>query len=351
MRMRERMLAVVRGEEADRVPFAQYTGLGAPDEEIWREIGRDNMGIIVWTSIHHVARPNCRWVEEDIVRDGLRGKHTTLQTPRGSLTSVRLFEPALNTGSIREHFVKEPEDYEVLLAFLRDGNVVENKGAVEEAWRRAGEDGLAVVVLDRTPFQQLWVEWVNIEDLCLHLVDGPDRVQACMDEMIRIHRQAFEIAARTPMEMINFPDNITAPIIGERYFREYCVPLYRELADMLADRGVPVCVHMDGDLKPLWAAIGESGVRALDSLTPPPDNDTSAADAVRLWPEMRVFLNFPSSVHLAPPEKIYAAAMEILEQAGHSGRLAIQISENVPPGGWRKSYPEIVRAILDFGKP
>ena len=40
-----------------------------------------------------------------------------------------------------------------------------------------------------------------------------------------------------------------------------------------------------------------------------------------------------------------------LQQAGHTGRLQIQISENVPPGGWRKSYPEIVRAIRDFGKP
>ena len=70
-----------------------------------------------------------------------------------------------------------------------------------------------------------------------------------------------------------------------------------------------------------------------------------------MWPEMRLMMNFPSSVHLQEPKKIYQRAMEILEEAGHSGRLQIQISENVPPGVWRKSYPEIVRAIRDFGKP
>jgi hypothetical protein len=43
--------------------------------------------------------------------------------------------------------------------------------------------------------------------------------------------------------------------------------------------------------------------------------------------------------------------MEILSEAGHTGRLQIQISENVPPGVWRTSYPEIVRAIRNFGKP
>jgi hypothetical protein len=105
---------------------------------------------------------------------------------------------------------------------------------------------------------------------------------------------------------------------------------------------------MDGDLKPLWKAIGESGLRGIDSFSPPPDNDTSPADALREWPEMRLFLNFPSSVHAAEPARVYEAAMDILHQAGASGRLEIQISENVPPGVWRSSYPQIVRAIHDF---
>ena len=43
--------------------------------------------------------------------------------------------------------------------------------------------------------------------------------------------------------------------------------------------------------------------------------------------------------------------MDFLEQAGHSGRFQIQISENVPPFAWQQSYPEIVRAIRDFGPP
>jgi len=106
--------------------------------------------------------------------------------------------------------------------------------------------------------------------------------------------------------------------------------------------------HMDGDLKPLWGAIGESGLRGIDSFSPPPDNDTSAAEALAMWPDMRLFMNFPSSIHLAEPQRIYEVTMDILEQTRGTGRLQIQISENVPPGVWRTSYPEIVRAIRDF---
>ena len=36
-------------------------------------------------------------------------------------------------------------------------------------------------------------------------------------------------------------------------------------------------------------------------------------------------------------------------EAGHTGRLQIQISENLPPGAWRKSYPIIVEAIRELG--
>jgi EAL domain-containing protein (putative c-di-GMP-specific phosphodiesterase class I) len=82
-----------------------------------------------------------------------------------------------------------------------------------------------------------------------------------------------------------------------------------------------------------------------------PDNDTRVAEAVAQWPDMRICLNFPSSVHLREPEEIRRVAEEILAEGGATGRLQIQISENVPPGVWRKSFPAIVTAIRAFGRP
>ena len=351
MTNRERILAVVRGEPLDRVPFVQYSNIAAPNEEIWAEIGRENMGVMRWTSIHRVERPNCTERKEPIERNGLKGERKTIETPRGALTQMRLFEPNLGTGSTKEHFVKTPEDYDILCAWIEDGTVVEDLTALHTNREELGDDGVPLVRVNRTPFQQLWVEWVSIEDLAVHMVECPDTVERVVALLAAEERKVFDIVERAPLDFINFPDNITAPIIGERYFRKYCLPLYRELADRLADRDIPVFCHMDGDLKPLWGAIGESGLRGIDSFSPPPDNDTSPAEALSLWPEMRLFLNFPSSVHIGAPERIYERAAQILEEAGHSGRLQIQISENVPPGVWRKSYPEIVRAISDFGRP
>ena len=70
-----------------------------------------------------------------------------------------------------------------------------------------------------------------------------------------------------------------------------------------------------------------------------------------MWPDKRLFINFPSSVHLRPAEQVRAEAETILAAAGHTGRLQIQLSENVPLGVWRTSLPAIDAAIDAFGRP
>ena len=355
MTMRERMLAVVQGREHDRVPFEQYSGLAGPDEQIWAEIGRENMGLIRWSSVHQLQHPNCSSTSEQIDCDGKPGVRNVLHTPAGDLTQVRLREPVFGTTAAHKHYVTDPEDYEALLAHLHDTVVVADLEHFLRDRDQLGEDGLPMVSVSRTPYQQLWVQWVGLQDLCLHLVDCPDIVGACTAEMQRIQRQEFDVVSKAVDEVgvpfVDFPDNITAPVIGERYFRQYCVPAYNELGAMLEDRGVPVYCHMDGDLKALWGAMGESKLRGIDSMSPPPDNDTSVGQVVAMWPEMRMHINYPSSVHLWEPDAIYEHTRGILEEGGHSGRLIIQISENVPPGVWRRSFPQIVRAIDNFGRP
>ncbi len=353
MTNRERILAVIYGEELDRVPFVQYSSLAAPNEEIWAELGRDAMGLLQWTGLHRTVTPNCGGGSEDIGHEGHGAVRSTLVAPAGTLTERRRFEPTYGTAHIYEHFVKTPEDFRVLTSYFADMQVIEDLTTLHANRAVLGDDGLCLVNCGRTPFQQLWVQWCSLDDLVLCLVDEPEIVGECIAQMQRVQRQAFEIAARSDAHLIDIGDNITAPAIGVRYFEEYCVPAYLELAGMLAvrERPAPLFVHMDGGLRPLHEAIAGSGVGGIDSFSPPPDDDNPPGEALEIWPWMRLFLNFPSSIHIQPAESVYEAAMDILEQAGHSGQLQIQISENVPPDVWRTSFPEIVRAIKDFGKP
>lgn len=353
MTMRQRMLAFVRGEPHDRVPFIQYDNIAAPNTEVWSLIGRENMGLLRWSNVHRLEHPHCVMVTEPTQHGELRGDKRTLHTPAGILTEERVFEPTYGAASRRKHFLETAEDYRIFVAYLKDTVVYPDYDRVWKDARELGEDGLPHVAVQRTPYQQLWIEWAGLSSLSMHLADYPDMLADCIALMTDIQRRIFanlvhSIDDGVPIAYIDVPDNVTAPVLGVRNFTTYCLPLYRELADMLDSRRIPVFVHMDGDLRPFWQLITNSGVRGIDSLSPPPDNDTSVAQALAMWPEMRVAINYPSSVHVTPPDNIYRETMQILHEGGGSGRLQIQISENVPPGVWRTSFPPIVQAIEDF---
>jgi len=350
MNMRERMLAMVQGREHDRVPFVIYDGV-LPVDEVRALVGADQVGLLRWSHVHKVEHSRCAFQSWDTVTAAGRSRRTALYTPKGTLFEERAYEPAYGSSSVRKHFVQEPKDYEALWAYLEDGVVLEDYAHFYRDQRELGEFGLPLAAVERTPYQQLWIEWVGLDNLGYHFADCPDRVEHTIELLRARARTIFHIVRRSPAPFIDFPDNITAPPIGPQRFRTYCVPLYNELADMLADRGVRVFVHMDGDLKPLWDGISASKVGGLDSFAPAPDNDTTVADAVKLWPDMRLWINFPSSVHLRPAEGVRAEAEAILAAGGHTGHLQIQISENVPLNCWRTSLPAIVQAINAFGKP
>ncbi len=347
MTNRERMIALLRGEPHDRVPFAQYD-MALPTPELWNLVGRENVGLIRWTQLWRCEHSTCRIDAEPIEENGLRGDRRTLRTPKGTLTSIRHFDPTYNTAATHEHFVKNLEDYDILDAWLDDTHVVYDPASHERHERELGDDGFAMVALQRSAWQQLWVEWVGMGDLAYHFSEDEDRVCRTMARMDHIQRAMFDCVCRFRPVLVDFTDNITSSMIGPERFARFCVPQYRELAGRLEGTGTKVVCHMDGDLKPLWDLIGKSGLNGIDSFSPAPDNDTRVDEALRMWPDKFLMMNFPSSVHLRSPDEIRAVTRDILAAAGSSGRLQIQISENVPPGVWRTSIPAIVETIREF---
>ena len=361
--VKDRMLAVLQGREHDRVPFAQYVlsqnfCQSFPlRNEVCEALGAQNVGFIRLVGIFGFRTPNCRFTHENIVYEGRDAVRHTMITPLGALNEVRLYEESMKSTAAATHYVKTEDDYKILLSYLRDIEVVEDLRDFNNAIEELGDYGLAYCYLPRTPFQQLWIQWTNMRDLAVHLAMAPDIMAEVFAAIESLNTRVFEAVCKTiqhvPVPYLVFGDNLTAPMIGDHYFRKYNVPAYNKMVDMIQETGVkvPVFVHTDGYLKALWEGFDECRIDGLESLSPPPDNDTSVADASARWPHMRFLVNFPSPAHLLEPPEIYDIAMNILEEGGRRGKLQIQISEDIAQGIWRKSYPQIIKAIRDFGAP
>lgn len=362
MSVKDRMLAVLQGREHDRVPFAQYVlSKGFCQSfplrrEVVEAYGPDKVGFIRLCGIFGFDTPNCTWGQESIVHNGHEAVRHTVITPKGTLNEIRLLEQSMQSTAAATHYVKEIEDYQALLAYLHDVRVFEDLTDFNEAVEELGEYGLAYCYLPRTPYQQMWIQWTDMRDLAIHLAEAPELMEEVFSAIQRVNTKTLEIVCNiiqhAPVPYLVFGDNLTAPMIGDYYFRKYNVPAYNQMIEMIKETGrkVPVLVHSDGYLKGLWEAFDEVRLDGLESLSPPPDNDTSIADAISRWPQMRFLANFPSPAHLyEDSEDIYAVAMQMLQDGARKGKLQIQISEDIGPGVWRKSYPQIIKAIEDFG--
>jgi hypothetical protein len=350
MNMRERILAVLNGQPVDKIPFVLYEGI-FPTSDLIDVLGMGKFGLMKWSEIHKSIYPNCKIETNDYWIGESHWQRSTIHTPIGSIYEERLFEPVLNSSSIRKHYIETKNDYETLWFFLKDAILLPDYDRYDQDQAELGEFGLPLVAVERTPYQQLWIIWTGLDQLAYHWIDFPDYVERTIELLTERERKIFELSYYSPAQFIDFPDNITAPAIGPKRFEKYCVPLYDELAGMLEEKNKLVFVHMDGDLKPLWKLITRSKIGGLDSFSPSPDNDTTVQEAVALWPGKKLFINFPSSIHLQDKEKIQEMTRSILEAAGHTGRLQIQISENVPPFRWKESLPKIVEEIESFGAP
>jgi hypothetical protein len=340
----QRFLSFLQGSELDQVPFMMYDGV-IPLDEVWQEFGKGRIGLLRWSAVHKVETPHCKFVTEESQRDGKRLERNTLYTPKGSISEERLYEPVYNSPSIRKHYIEEAQDYEVFWSYLEDSLILPDYERYYTDQKELGEEGLPLPAVERTPYQHLWILWVGLDRLAYHFTDFPDHVEKTIELLNQRERRIFDLVVDSPAKLIDFPDNITAPAIGPKRFRQYCLPLYNELSERLQGTGIVTVVHMDGDLQPLWKLIGESKIGGIDSLSPVPDNDTDVAEALTMWPDKRLMVNFPSSVHLRTYEEVRAVAEEMVRVGLPTGRLEIQISENVPYTRWRTSFKAILDAV------
>ncbi|HOJ22889.1 MAG TPA: hypothetical protein PLY56_15280, partial [Armatimonadota bacterium] len=74
------------------------------------------------------------------------------------------------------------------------------------------------------------------------------------------------------------------------------------------------------------------------------------ADAREVWADKVLWINYPSSVHLASIETIEETTRQILRDAAPGDRLLVGITEDVPENRWRENFLAISRVLDTDGR-
>ena len=347
MSPRQRVEAALRGEWADHVPFTVY-GSMIPQCTIERELR--NQGVCILGGRSGVLRcetPNVTTEVHEYTENGVGLRRTVIRTPKGELT--RVDRPMGFTSWKQKFLFGGPEDYEPLKAMYRDQRFTPTYDEFLAEEKRLGDDFFMRSGPGYSPLQDILYSLMGPEQFSIEWYERRDEVLALYDAITESRRRAYPLLARSPALAFNYGGNVSPEIMGLERFEKYVVPHYEEFADICHEHGKLMGVHLDANNRLFAPIVARTKMDYVEAFTPPPDCDFSVAEARAAWPGKVLWINFPSSVHLQPPEQVEAMTRRLLDEARPGDRFLVSITEDVPEDKWQQSYQAINRVLITEG--
>ncbi len=347
MTPRERVLAALHGEVADRVPFTCYDCL-LPRGETEQWLRNEGLALITDRQVFTTERPHVEVSHREYYHNGILYVRDTFHTPMGEVWQTRRTGGGYDTSRLSEYLIKRPEDYRIMEFIVRDEVYTPDHERFLSAVDIMGEAGLVLGGwFPRTPMMCMMWELMSHEQFAVDMHERPDEFFGLYETLAQRRRELYEIAAAGPAPVLHVGDNITADMIGLERFKQYCVPCYDEFASHLHAEGKLLAVHMDGRMRVLIDAVAESQVDIVEAFAAVPDGDLELSEARQAWPEKVIWTNYPSPVHLWPPDGIAAYTRQMLQDIAPGDRFLIGITENIPDEVWQTSMTTVSRVLAE----
>jgi len=345
--VKERILTAMHWGEPDQVPLTVYEWMlpRGTTERLLREHG---VGLIVRLPPHRVTHHAVEILTREYQENGRKLIRRTIRTPAGEVWQTLEPDPSYGTSNwIQEHFIKGPEDYRVIECYYRDMIFQDNFDAVREAQRRIGGDGIVLVRVAKSPIQEMLYQLMGYEQFAIDYHEQRGLFDSLHAVMAGRYEELYDLAARSPVEILQLGDNISSDVVGRERYRTYLMPEYRKVMTRLAGTGKQLAVHMDGRLQSLVEEIAAAEFDIVEAMTPPPMGDVSIREARRRWPRKALWINFTSSVHIEPPAAIEAHTRQLLAEAGGKRGFGISVTEDAPVAALEQSLGVISRVLRE----
>ena len=338
MTRRNRILTTSRKGRADKLPFLhnwRHCQLG------WAERACRNSGMgISWARPCYIQKMhNVEYTEQQKVSTGTVEVRRTYSTPVGSIYMDEKREPGVGEWHAnrswndvqpwaKSRLIKKPEDYDVLKYMIENTEYIPDYFPIEQAKEWLGDDGVVLSWIPKTAMSQMMIELVGGEEgrFYIHHARYRDKVEEIYEAMSRSLEPLYEIAAKSPAEIIWIPENLEGYLVNPMLFEKYFMPEYEKCARVVHEHGKLLGAHMDGRLNVLKDLIAKTPIDIIEAFHPPPMGDLTISEALSLWKEKVIWLGYPGAMYTLGPEEVKKHALELLRSAVPCERLVISMS-------------------------
>jgi len=330
MSQREQVFSVLRGEKPEEMPFVpdisdwyvarrspkgvplRYgCGMFIPDNDpihknpgdmpapyrdftyldFYRHFG---WGLHVHIYDWYISRHKGGVVQKIYEKDGVRT--VVYSTPKGEISRNYLLASD-GTWCPHLHLVKHPEDFDILHYIVEHTEFEPRYDRVHAIRDACGTMGQADIVIGRSPFGKLVHEYMGFEKVIYALADSPKTIRSFMRVQARKDMELIYLAGSAPEDIVIISDHADEHLIAPSYWREYCIPFYREATSVLHREGKFVSTHLDGNFKGYFPFLAESTFDFLDGCTPAPMFNYEVEElATAMPPGMYAFCGIPATL-------------------------------------------------------
>lgn len=204
-----------------------------------------------------------------------RDRETTIHTPVGNQVRVERTSDS-NWHTITLKWEVESRE-ELKVAAWREENTVWrwDEQRYQELHASVGDLGAPTMFMPRMNVQSLYIEKMGVERGVFAIFDWPDTVEAYFRALEESHERLMDVINPSPVEIINFGENVHAGTLPPAWFRKYHLPACQARCQKLHGAGKFVCSHWDGDTASILPYARETGLDGIEAITPKPQGDVT----------------------------------------------------------------------------
>ena len=391
---KERMLAAMRGQPVDRIPWAprmdlwmialrarkaipprfaaaantveisramgtgchavraDYTLSRAPAEMTLRGFGVDN----------HPDYPFSVVIDDLPVEFSARegNLRTSIRTPAGTVVthleqSAEMTRNGISLPFVKEYPIKSVSDFEAVGAVFEHMKIVPTPEAYRAFHRRIGDEGVAVAngPLGASPLHLLLHDLCPMDLFFYLYADERKALRKLAGRIEPFFESMLDAVCASSAEVCLWGANYDRDLTWPPFFREEIAPWLRRAAERLHRAGKLLLTHTDGENHGLLPLYPEVGFDVAESVCPAPMTRLSLAQIREgMGKRIAVWGGIPS-VALLPrsmDERSFESYLDGLFASLGDGRgLILGVSDNVPPDADLGRMERIAERIERFG--
>jgi len=372
MTMRERILAVYRGETPDvvpymldlshwfyhknRLPWDLTVAYEKPESDLIDYHKRMGVGFYVPNLAPFFAVRYADDVTSEVFKETVNGAPAItwrLTTPLGSIQRTRIWEDESYSWGIREWGVKTEHDLRIL-AYALAGRSYEPRWDIYDAWNSyVGDIGVVYMLVGYSAMGHLLNYWMGTVGTTYAISDWPDTVSEVVDAINGNCLKLIDLVAESPAEIVCMGDNFSSDLQPPSFFNRWSRDYYSEAIRHLHAAGKYVAVHIDGRLRGALSMIRDVGADCADAVTPVPTGDLTPEEC-----RQEAGPDFILSGGIAPALWLPTASVEAFRQAvldwlalkKHGARFIANAGDQVPPGAEESRIMLMREMVEEYGR-